>query len=181
MNPNKPHQEPGEDPIRHHVFDGIAEYDRRLPNWWLVTLYAGIVFAIVYWMATEHFGRSTNESRLNAEMQRIEAEKLASSASNLDDATLWKMSRNPVFVEAGRATFQSTCASCHNAALTGGIGPNLVDTTWIHGGNPVNLLKVVNDGVTAKGMPTWGPVLGGKKVSEVVAFVLSHHTPPAAP
>lgn len=181
MNPNKPHQEPGEDPIRDHVFDGIAEYDPRLPNWWLVTLYAGIVFAIVYWMATEHFGRSTNESRLDFEMQRIEAEKLASSASNLDDATLWKMSRNPVFVEAGRATFQSTCASCHNAALTGGIGPNLVDTTWIHGGTPVDLLKVVNDGVTAKGMPTWGPVLGGKKVSEVVAFVLSHHNPPAAP
>ena len=87
----------------------------------------------------------------------------------------------PVFVEAGRATFQSTCASCHHAALTGGIGPNLVDSTWIHGGTPINLLKVVNDGVAAKGMPTWGPVLGGKKVSEVVAFVLSHHTPPAAP
>ena len=136
MNPNKPAQEPGEDPIRAHVFDGIAEFDRRLPNWWLMLLYAGIVFSIIYWMATEHFGRSTNESVLEAEMQRIEAEKLASSASTLDDATLWKMSRNPVFVEAGRVTFQSTCASCHNAALTGGIGPNLVDEIWVHGAKP---------------------------------------------
>ena len=178
MNPNKPAQEPGEDPIRAHVFDGIAEYDRRLPNWWLVTLYAGIVFAILYWMATQHFGRSTNESVVDAEMQRIEAEKLASSASNLDEATLWKMSRNPLFVEAGRATFQSTCASCHNAALTGGIGPNLVDAVWVHGNKPTDLLKVVTDGVAAKGMPAWGPVLGGKKVSEVVAFVLSHHQEP---
>lgn len=178
MNPNKPVQEPGEDPIRHHVFDGIAEYDRRLPNWWLMTLYGAIVFAILYWMATQHFARSTDESRLAAEMQRIEAEKIASSAASLDDATLWKMSRNPVFVEAGRATFQSTCASCHNAALTGGIGPNLVDAVWIHGGAPVDVLKTINEGVPAKGMPTWGPVLGGKKVSEVAAFILSHHPAP---
>ena len=178
MNPNKPTPEPGEDPIRAHVFDGIAEYDRRLPNWWLVILYASIVFAIVYWMATQHFGRSTNESRVEAEMQRIEAERMASSATALDDATIWKMSRNPVFVEAGRATFMSNCASCHKADLTGNIGPNLVDDIWIHGGRPTDVLKTVTEGVAAKGMPTWGPVLGGKKVSEVVAFVMSHHQAP---
>jgi cytochrome c oxidase cbb3-type subunit 3 len=178
MKPNKPAQESGEDPVRAHVFDGIAEYDRRLPNWWLVTLYAGIVFAIIYWMATQHFGRTTNESLVDDAMQRIEAAKLASSATNLDEATLWKMSRNSVFVEAGRVTFQSTCASCHNAALTGGIGPNLVDDVWIHGGKPTDVLKIVTEGVLVKGMPAWGPVLGGKKVSEVVAFVLSHHQAP---
>jgi cytochrome c oxidase cbb3-type subunit 3 len=178
MKPNKPAQESGEDPVRAHVFDGIAEYDRRLPNWWLVTLYAGIVFAIIYWMATQHFGRTTNESLVDDAMQRIEAAKLASSATNLDEATLWKMSRNSVFVEAGRVTFQSTCASCHNAALTGGIGPNLVDDVWIHGGKPTDVLKIVTEGVLVKGMPAWGPVLGGKKVPEVVAFVLSHHQAP---
>jgi cytochrome c oxidase cbb3-type subunit 3 len=178
MKPNKPAQESGEDPVRAHVFDGIAEYDRRLPNWWLVTLYAGIVFAIIYWMATQHFGRTTNESLVDDAMQRIEAAKLASSATNLDEATLWKMSRNSVFVEAGRVTFQSTCASCHNAALTGGIGPNLVDDVWIHGGKPTDVLKIVTEGVLVKGMPAWGPVLGGKKVSEVVAFLLSHHQAP---
>ncbi|HSI08399.1 MAG TPA: cbb3-type cytochrome c oxidase N-terminal domain-containing protein [Rariglobus sp.] len=178
MNPNKPDQQPGEDPIREHVFDGIAEYDRRLPNWWLVTLYASIVFAILYWMVTQHFSRSTDETRMAAEMQRIEAAKMAASANAPDDATLWKMSRNAVFVDAGRATFQSTCASCHNAALTGGIGPNLVDTVWIHGSKPTDVEKTVTEGVLAKGMPNWGPVLGGKKVSEVVAFILSHHAEP---
>jgi len=178
MNPNKPDQPPGEDPVRAHVFDGIAEYDRRLPNWWLVTLYASIIFAILYWMVTQHFSRATDETRMAAEMQRIEAAKMAASANAPDDATLWKMSRNAVFVDAGRATFQSTCASCHNAALTGGIGPNLVDTVWIHGDKPTDVEKTVNEGVLAKGMPNWGPVLGGKKVSEVVAFILSHHAEP---
>jgi cytochrome c oxidase cbb3-type subunit 3 len=41
------------------------------------------------------------------------------------------------------------------------------------------MLKVVNEGVLTKGMPAWGPILGPKKVSEVLAFILSHHTPPA--
>lgn len=175
MNHHKPEQQPGEDPIREHVFDGIAEYDRRLPNWWLFTLYASIVFAILYWMVTQHFSRANDETRMAAGMQRIEAAQMAASANAPDDATLWKMSHNAVFVDAGRATFMSTCASCHNAALTGGIGPNLVDNDWVHGDKPTDLLKTVNDGVLAKGMPNWGPVLGGKKVSEVVAYVLSHH------
>jgi cytochrome c oxidase cbb3-type subunit 3 len=44
----------------------------------------------------------------------------------------------------------------------------------------MNLVKVVTEGVQAKGMPTWGPNLGPKKISEVVAFILSHHTPPGS-
>ncbi len=63
--------------------------------------------------------------------------------------------------------------------LTGGIGPSLVDAVWVHGGQPTQMLKVVNEGVLTKGMPAWGPILGPKKVSEVLAFILSHHTPPA--
>ena len=43
----QPPRKPGEEPVRAHVFDGIAEYDRRLPNWWLITLYATIAFSIV--------------------------------------------------------------------------------------------------------------------------------------
>jgi len=148
---------PGEDPLRPHTYDGIQEYDKRLPNWWLLTFYATIVFWIGYWMYSQ---------------------QLAANAA-FDDASLWKMSRNAVFVDAGRATFNATCASCHHATLTGGIGPSLVDAVWVHGGQPTQMLKVVNEGVLTKGMPAWGPILGPKKVSEVLAFILSHHTPPA--
>ncbi|MCX6938614.1 MAG: c-type cytochrome [Verrucomicrobia bacterium] len=168
----KPPQEPGEDPIRHHVFDGIAEYDKRLPNWWLLTLYASIIFAIGYWMSTQHFRRPTDGARVTAAIQEIRAAKLA-AAGNYDDAVLAEMSRNVGIVTAGAATFQSTCASCHGANLEGGIGFNLVDATWVHGGKPSEIMKIVTEGVLAKGMPTWGPVLGPKKIAEVVAFVLS--------
>jgi cytochrome c oxidase cbb3-type subunit 3 len=175
----KPPQEPGEDPVRPHVFDGIQEYDKRLPNWWLLTFYGAIVFAVIYWLADQHFPSSTAASRLNAELARIDAAKLSSSSAQLDDTALWKMSRNPVVVKAGEEIFMTTCSSCHGKNLEGGIGAKLSDDQWIHGGNPMALVCVVTNGVQAKGMPTWGPVLGAKKISEVVSFVLSKHPAPA--
>lgn len=181
---NAPKPPPAEDAIREHTFDGIQEYDKRLPNWWLFTLYITIVFWVGYWFYFHNakIGLSNTEV-LQRELARIEAAKLADPANQLDDGTLWKMSRNAVFVDAGKATFTTTCASCHKDNLRGtdegGIGPNLVDNIWIHGSNPTDLLKVVNEGVLVKGMPAWGPVIGAKKTSEVVAYVLSFHEVPA--
>jgi cytochrome c oxidase cbb3-type subunit 3 len=177
MTPEKP-QNSQEDPVRHHVFDGIAEYDRRLPNWWLLTFYGAIVFAIFYWLDRQIFAEGDDASQLRQELSRIEAVKLASAGSR-DDASLWKMSRNPAFVLAGANTFKTTCVSCHGAELKGGVGPNLVDTTWIHGNTPLQVLATIENGVPAKGMPAWGPLLGTKKANELAAFILSHHAAPA--
>ena len=170
-------QTPGEDPIREHVFDGIAEYDRRLPNWWLMTLYASIAFAIVYWMATQHFGRGSAGERVTASIQEIRATK-AAAAGNYTDETLREMSRTAGVVAAGEAIYKANCVACHGDRLQGGIGFNLADTTWVHGGKPTEVLKTVTDGVIAKGMIAWGPVLGPKKTAEVVAFVLSKQPAP---
>jgi cytochrome c oxidase cbb3-type subunit 3 len=175
----KPPPEPGEDPVRPHVFDGIQEYDKRLPNWWLLTFYGAIIFAVVYWMSDQHFSSSTAASRLGDQLAVIDAAKLSSSSAQLDDAALWKMSRNPVVVKQGEDIFMTTCASCHGKNLEGGIGTKLSDEEWIHGGDPLALVGVVMNGVQAKGMPTWGPVLGAKKTSAVVAYVLSKHPAPA--
>lgn len=171
-----------DDELRPHSFDGIQEYDKRLPNWWLLTFYGAIVFWVAYWFYYHraHIGAPATVT-LQHELDRIEAAKMAGN-QQLDDATLWKMSRNAVFVDAGRQTFLTTCASCHKEDLrgtdAGGIGPNLVDNTWIHGGKPTEIFHTVDKGVLEKGMPSWGPVIGARKVSEVVAFILSHHEEP---
>lgn len=171
---------PGEDPVRPHVFDGIQEYDKRLPNWWLATFYLTIVFAVGYWIYTQQSGLAkTDGQKIAAHMAEVEAVKLAGAAS-LDESALWKMSQNAVIVDAGKATFNATCASCHQVNLTGGIGPSLVDNVWLHGNRASDVLHTVANGVPAKGMPGWGAVLGTRKVSEVVAYVLSHHQPPAS-
>jgi len=188
---------PPEDTLRPHVYDGIREFDKRLPNWWLNTLYGAIVFSVGYWTYFEWFRVGlTGPQEVEQQLAQVEAIKLAASANNqIDDATLWQMSRNAAFVDAGKLTFQSTCASCHLASLKGktenpaAVGPDLTDQLWVHGGNPLDLYNTVTKGVLEKGMPTWGPVLGQKKITELVAYVMSHHregepimaAPPAAP
>jgi cytochrome c oxidase cbb3-type subunit 3 len=184
MNPSSPNQPPEDSGItlRPHVYDGIQEYDQRLPNWWLYTLYGAIAFSIVFWFAHMIAGvLPTNEKLVATRMAEIAAVKLASSLDVTNDALFWDMSRNPVFVDAGKQTFTSLCVACHLASLKGkgenpaAVGPNLVDQAWVHGGTPKEIYATVSKGVLAKGMPAWEPVLGQKKSAEVVAYILSHH------
>ena len=179
MTPIPPTQ-PEEDPLRPHSYDGIREYVKSLPNWWLYTLYITIVFWVGYWAYYEWFRVGRSEAEIvTAAMSKIEADRLATT--KLDDASLWQMSRNATFVGAGKVVFDSTCAACHFASLRGkaenpaAIGPDLTDTTWIHGGRPAQVYELITKGVLAKGMPTWGPVLGARKIGEVTAYIMSKH------
>jgi len=183
MPPNAPVPPPpsSEDSLRPHVFDGIQEYDKRLPNWWLYTLYITIVFWVGYWGYFEWFGIGLNgPQKVEQGMAKIEAARLA-SVTTIDDASLWKMSQNPVFVEAGKVVFNSNCIACHLASMRGkgespvAIGSDLTDTTWLNGGRPTEVYNTITKGILLKGMPTWGPVLGAKKITEVCAYVMSKH------
>jgi cytochrome c oxidase cbb3-type subunit 3 len=175
-----PPEPPEEDRIRPHVYDGIQEFDKRLPNWWLYTLYVTIVFWVGYWAYFEWFRAGpTSAQEVGAELARIEAARLATA--QMDDPTLWQMSRNPAVTTAGRAVYDANCGACHLASLRGkaespiAIGPDLTDNVWVYGGRPVEVHALITKGVLAKGMPTWGPVLGPRKISEVTAFLLSRH------
>ncbi len=173
-----------ENSTRPHVYDGIEEFNKRLPNWWLFTLYITIVFWVGYWFYYAQSGLAMSDgARVEAEIARIQTAKLSSDLT-IDDANLWEMSRNATFVNAGKATYDSLCVACHLPSLRGksespaAIGPDLTDGEWIHGGEPTKVFHTVEQGVLTAGMPAWGPVLGTTKTAEVVAYVLSHHQAP---
>jgi cytochrome c oxidase cbb3-type subunit III len=166
--------------LRPHTYDGIQEYDQKLPNWWLFTFYIAIAFFIFYWMAYYQFKIIiTDEERVAKAMQHVEAVRMKQLES-LDDPKLWAMSRDEKAVESGRVIYNSTCLACHGPALMGGPGlPGLAlaDKIWKHSGDPTGVLKLVRKGApdVTKGMPAWEPQLGLPRVLEVVAFIMSHH------
>ncbi len=159
-----------------HTYDGIEEYDNHLPNWWLVTLYGAMVFALVYWFHYQvlHTGPSIAQSyETSVAADRRAAVERARRAGTMTDETLVTLSRDPSAVQTGRAVFGQSCVACHAANGGGGIGPNLTDSAWLHGSRPTRILGVINEGVLARGMPAWGPQLGAERVQAVAAYVLT--------
>lgn len=159
-----------------HAYDGIEEYDNHLPNWWLVTLYGAMVFALVYWFHYQvlHTGPSLAQSyETSVAADRRAAADRARRAGAMTDESLVALSRDPATVQAGRGVFAQSCVACHAANGGGGIGPNLTDSAWLHGNRPTQMLTTVNEGVLTRGMPAWGPQLGLDRVQAVTAYVMT--------
>ncbi|MEO6786507.1 MAG: cbb3-type cytochrome c oxidase N-terminal domain-containing protein, partial [Chthoniobacteraceae bacterium] len=129
-----PTDTPLDDTLRPHVFDGIQEYDKRLPRWWLLTLYGSIAFAVIYWGYYHAYSIGTPPTQALEKEMAENAARAAEKSGVIDDDLLYKMSHDPKILTAGKLTFDTFCAVCHKPDLTGLIGPNLVDHEWIHGG-----------------------------------------------
>jgi cytochrome c oxidase cbb3-type subunit III len=145
--------------------DGIEEYDNPLPDWWLGLFIGTIIWAVAYTVHYHVIAHRSPTQALAAEMAVArerwpEATRPAAIATG-EDA-----------VEAGEAVYQANCTSCHGPALEGGIGPSLLDTIWIHGGKPEDVVRTITVGVPEKGMLTWGPILGPEKIGQVAAYVM---------
>jgi cytochrome c oxidase cbb3-type subunit 3 len=155
-----------------HVVDGIEEYDNRLPNWWLITLYGTMVFACGYWFFYHTFAAG----ELPTQTYRRELAEMAErqgKAVPLTESALLDMSKDPQTVAEGQQLFVSTCAQCHAANGGGAVGPNLTDGAWLHGGTAEAIFKSIQEGYPQKGMPAWGAQLGSRKTPAVVAYVLT--------
>lgn len=175
--PEPPHYEK----LRPHVYDGIQEYDNRLPNWWLWTFYGAVIFSVLYWFSWYDADIMKSDTEVvEAQMAQVEEARLA-AIGEISNEALWQMSRNPGFVTTGEAIYQEKCVACHGPDLKAGAGlagVSLVDEEWKWGNQPMSLYAVVTKGSPDKtaGMQAWVSELGPQGVSQVVAYVLSHHT-----
>jgi cytochrome c oxidase cbb3-type subunit III len=63
------------------------------------------------------------------------------------------------------------CSGCHFAG-GGGIGPPLIKSAWIYGGEPANLFDTIVKG-RPNGMPSWGARIPEYQIWQIVAYVRS--------
>ena len=70
------------------------------------------------------------------------------------------------------ATF---CAACHGSNLTGGAGPNLLDSFWNHGGDGNDIARSIREGWWVSRMPPFKGVLTESEIQALVAFIEEKH------
>lgn len=160
--------------IKGHDYDGITEYDNPLPIWWLATFIGTIIFAFIYFMHYEIGGGPTMQQDLKIALTEIEKIKANQPSDNLSEDQLTVEFKNQNNILAGAQVYQGKCAVCHGNDLQGVIGPNLVDSFWIHTqGTKAGLVKTIANGVTEKGMPAWKELLKGPEILQVASFIYS--------
>jgi cytochrome c oxidase cbb3-type subunit 3 len=160
-----------------HNYDGIKELDNHLPPWWKWLFYGTIGFAGVY-MVLYHFTGSLPlmEQEYQNELTLAEQAKknyLATQPEIAVDENALTYTADQAIIAKGKEIYSINCSPCHKNDGGGGIGPNLTDEYWLHGGDIKNIFAIVKNGVPEKGMVSWSNVLKPDQLRDVSFFIMS--------
>lgn len=158
-----------------HSFDGIRELDNKLPPWWLYGFYFTIVLSFVYMYIYHIDGDWSSDQEYKIEMaeaQKVKDAYLAKVANMVNEETVASLTAAQDISE-GKSIYMANCVACHGAAGQGGIGPNLTDPYWLHGGGIKNVFKSVKYGIPEKGMIPWQDALKPLEIQQVSSFIMS--------
>jgi cytochrome c oxidase cbb3-type subunit III len=160
-----------------HNYDGIKELDNHLPPWWKWLFYGTIGWAGVY-MVVYHFSGTLPlmEEEYQTEVSLAEQQKqkfLANQPKVQIDENALTYQHDEAMITKGKELFSINCAPCHKADGGGGIGPNLTDEYWLHGGDVKGIYSTIKKGVPEKGMVAWENVLTPEQLRDVSFFIVS--------
>ena len=180
-----------------HEWDGIKEYNKPLPRWWLWTFYATIVWGVLYTIAYPAWplingatpgllGYSTR-GEVVEDIARFE-EANSEIKAQLVSAELTEIADNPELrsyaQNAGASVFAAWCSQCHGSGAAGVQAsgyPNLLDDDWLWGGDIENIHLTIAHGIRNENdldaryseMPAFGDLLEQDEISQVVNYVMS--------
>jgi cytochrome c oxidase cbb3-type subunit 3 len=159
-----------------HNYDGIKELDNVLPPWW-VAMFWGCVFYGFAYLGYYHvldYGQ-TQAEEYESEVKYAEAQVkafLAKQADQVDENNVTVITDDNK-LSLGEASYMTNCAVCHGQAGEGGIGPNLTDKYWLHGGHINDIFKTIKYGVPAKGMVAWKAQLRDGDIQNLSSYILT--------
>lgn len=184
-----------------HEWDGIEELDTPMPRWWLLTLYATIIWGIGYvilypaWPLIESATAGTlgwsSRGQLEKEMSAAELARApvtnALATASVSEIVADKRLRDAA-IQGGNAAFKVQCVQCHGTGADGirpGSGyPNLNDDDWLWGGDINAIHYTITHGVRqpdhaetrTSEMPAFGAILQPNDIAAVTGYVrsLSH-------
>jgi cytochrome c oxidase cbb3-type subunit 3 len=165
---------PGEmDHLLNHEYDGIQEYDNPLPMWWKAIFWATIVFTPLYVLFYHYGPGSLAHEKYDTAMVAFydqQAKELL-ALGDITDTMLSDLRTNDSMMSNAKKVYGQRCATCHGVFAEGGIGPNLTDEFWIHGGRLTNIYDTIVNGVPEKGMLAWKKTLRPAEMMALASYV----------
>lgn len=162
--------------IMDHTYDGIAELDNPTPPWFMYLFYLTIIFGLIYG-AYYHIYQDGNiqETEYKTEVAVAEKEREAymkQFANSVNEENVVAVKERKDLTE-GSEIYSTNCVACHGDKGQGGVGPNLTDKFWIHGGGIKDLFKTITHGIPEKGMIAWEKTLNPMQIQKVASYILS--------
>lgn len=186
-----------------HEWDGIKELDNPLPRWWLYVMYACIVWAIGYWIVmpawptlngyTKGVFAYSERAKTDADVAAMQAQR-APMFKKLMATPIEQVNANADLrnfaIEAGRATFNDNCSTCHGAGGQGSAGfPSLADNVWLWDGSFAGIEQTIKYGIRSghdqarlSAMPSFGKdaLLNAEQINDLTDYVMTLSKLPGA-
>lgn len=182
-----------------HEWDGIKELNTPLPQWWLWTFYATVVWGLGYtiffpaWpMISDATAGILGYSSRAAAHAAIEehAEEQSVYTDRIAALSIDEVAADPELMQfatsGGAAVFRNNCSQCHGAGAAGvqAAGyPNLLDDDWLWGGTRTEIRHTISHGIRNEDdldaryseMPAFGTdeILSREEIETVADYVLS--------
>ncbi|GAB3928595.1 cbb3-type cytochrome c oxidase N-terminal domain-containing protein [Larkinella terrae] len=164
------------DLMMEHGYDGIQELDNPTPPWFMGLFYGTIAFGIVYLLLFHvlnvgdlQTAEYTQEVAIAEKQREMYIQKVAGSINENTVALV----KDAKMLETGKTVFLQNCVACHGPQGQGGVGPNLTDEFWLHGGSVKAVFHTITEGVPEKGMMAWKKQLNPLQIQQVASYILS--------
>jgi cytochrome c oxidase cbb3-type subunit 3 len=171
--------------VMEHDYDGIKELDNVLPPWFTWAFIASIVFGIGYLWRYQFAANPAPDQYQEYNNTVVEAKikqeaYLKSKGGDVDETNVKMLGTDDI--AKGKTLFAANCIVCHGDKGQGGVGPNLTDDYWLHGGRINDVFKTIKYGVVEKGMQSWKDVFSATQIAELSSYIMSLHgsNPPGA-
>ena len=157
-----------------HNYDGIIELDNDLPPWWKYGFYLTIVFAVVYMVNHHVIGKNmlqADEYNTSIQMANIAKEEYQKkNANNVNENSVTMLTDQAEIVK-GETIYKENCFACHGKLGEGGVGPNLTDDYWLHGGSIKNIFSSIKYGWPDKGMKAWQADFSPVQIHQLASYI----------
>jgi len=140
------------------------EGHNSIPKGWLLFFFGVIIFLVWYIVS---FTPAISGWSFYKGFEKEMAKSVPAAAESA--ATPGKYSGQDKEIAEGKEIYSASCAACHLADASGGIGPNLSGTLK-YGSTPADIYESIANG-RPNGMPPFLPQLGKEKIYKVAAFL----------